>query len=74
MATATDIRWKKIRWKTSSYSGQNGGDCVEIGYDEDDPDGDVYVRDSKDPAGGVLVMSRQTFEGFAASAARFRRY
>ncbi|WP_420812756.1 DUF397 domain-containing protein [Micromonospora zingiberis] len=36
------------RWRKSSRSGGNGGDCVEVA---DNLSGVVGVRDSKDPAG-----------------------
>jgi hypothetical protein len=37
----------KLRWRTSSYSGGNGGECVEVA---NSPSGGLYVRDSKDRA------------------------
>jgi hypothetical protein len=37
-----------LNWRTSSYSGGNGGACVQVaGHD-----GMVLVRDSKDHGGG----------------------
>jgi Domain of unknown function (DUF397) len=33
------------RWRTSSYSGNSGGGCVEVAFL---PDGAVGVRDTKD--------------------------
>ncbi|WP_141578663.1 DUF397 domain-containing protein [Actinomadura sp. WMMA1423] len=41
-------------WRKSSYSGSNGGDCVELA----DAAGAVAVRDSKDPDGPVLLLNR----------------
>jgi hypothetical protein len=41
-------------WRKSSYSGSNGGDCVELA----DAAGAVAVRDSKDPHGPVLLLTR----------------
>jgi Domain of unknown function (DUF397) len=38
------------RWRTSSYSGANGGECVEVGQDQDL----IVVRDTKDRTGPVL--------------------
>ena len=44
------------RWRRSSYSMQQG-ECVEVS-----PVGDVIgVRDSKHPAGPVLVFRRSAF-------------
>jgi Domain of unknown function (DUF397) len=40
-------------WRKSSYSGGNGGDCVEVAVL---PDARHAVRDSKDPDGGALVF------------------
>ncbi|WP_055720977.1 DUF397 domain-containing protein, partial [Streptomyces niveiscabiei] len=41
------------RWRRSSYSNTNGGNCVEIA--EDFP-GIVPIRDSKDPGGPMLTV------------------
>jgi hypothetical protein len=38
----------------------NDGNCVEVA---DNLPGVVAVRDSKDPDGGALVLSRDTFRG-----------
>ena len=38
-----------IRWRKSSRSGGNGGDCVELAHTRD------AVRDSKNPGGPVLA-------------------
>ena len=39
-------------WRKSSYSGANGGNCVEVA----DGPGSVLVRDSKDPDGPRLAF------------------
>ena len=36
---------RAITWRKSSYSGNNGGQCVEVG----NAAGVIAVRDSKDP-------------------------
>ncbi|MCW2900130.1 MAG: hypothetical protein JWO67_2395 [Streptosporangiaceae bacterium] len=51
-----------LRWRKSSHSGDNGGQCVEVAS----LPGVVAVRDSKNPKGGALVFSRDTFRAFAA--------
>jgi len=51
------------RWRKSSHSGDNGGDCLELAA----PPGMVAVRDSKDPEGGVLLFPRETFRAFTAA-------
>ncbi|WP_141578661.1 DUF397 domain-containing protein [Actinomadura sp. WMMA1423] len=42
------------KWRKSSYSTSNGGNCVELA----DAAGAVAVRDSKDPHGPVLLLNR----------------
>ncbi|MEO3782208.1 DUF397 domain-containing protein [Actinocorallia sp. B10E7] len=39
-----------LRWRKSSHSGGNGGECVEIAAAA----GRLLVRDSKNPAGTVM--------------------
>jgi hypothetical protein len=51
------------QWRTSSYSGSNGGTCVEVA---DNLPGMVSVRDSKDPDGPVLRFSRGDWAAFVA--------
>ncbi|WP_131738568.1 DUF397 domain-containing protein [Actinomadura roseirufa] len=41
-------------WRRSSHSGDNGGDCVELAG----LPGGVAVRDSKDPDGPALIVTR----------------
>ncbi|MER0241957.1 DUF397 domain-containing protein [Streptomyces sp. HSW2009] len=49
------------RWIKSSYSGNNGGDCIEI--DAGAP-ASVPVRDSKDPSGPALTFQQATWTAF----------
>ena len=42
-----------VAWRKSSYSGSNGGTCVEVGT----VSSTVAVRDSKDPDGQVLAFA-----------------
>ncbi len=55
------------RWRKSSYSGSNGGGCVEAGTH---PDG-VMIRDTQDPwwpAGApVIEFSTGAWASFTAS-------
>jgi hypothetical protein len=53
---------RAVRWRMSSYSGNSGGNCVEVG----DAARVIAVRDSKDPHGPVLAFSPQTWRRFAA--------
>jgi hypothetical protein len=46
-------------WKKSSFS-YNGSACVEVTAGQ----GELLVRDSKDPAGAVLRFTRAEWEAF----------
>ncbi len=46
------------RWRKSSYSGNTGGDCVEVA---DLGLLGVAVRDSKNPGVGVLAVSPEAY-------------
>jgi len=48
-------------WRKSSYSGANGGNCVEVAA----ASRAVAVRDSKDPGGPVLAFGPRAWERFA---------
>ena len=50
-------------WRKSSYSGGNGGECVEVGAQA--RAGRVLVRDTRDRQGPVLGFSLQTWRQFA---------
>lgn len=50
-----------VRWRTSSYSDQHGGECVEVA----DLATTVAVRDSKDPNGPELAFGRAAWRAFA---------
>ena len=50
-------------WRKSSYSGTNGGDCVEVA----DLVPCIAVRDSKNPGGAVVTVNRARFEDFINS-------
>jgi Domain of unknown function (DUF397) len=49
-------------WRTSSYSGGQGGDCIQVAPR---PRG-VAVRDSKDTPGPVLSFPHEAWLGFVA--------
>jgi hypothetical protein len=53
-----------IRWRKSSYSGGNGGECIEVRAQSQA--GCVLVRDTRDRQGPVLAFGRQAWEAFAA--------
>ena len=49
------------RWRKSSYSNANGGECVEIA---DDFTGVVPVRDSKHPQRPALLIPTAAWNAF----------
>ncbi len=57
---------KNATWRKSSHSGSNGGDCVEL---TDAASTVVAVRDSKDPHGPVLLLTRAALRTAVQSAA-----
>jgi hypothetical protein len=52
---------RAITWRTSSYSGNSGGNCVEVGTAAQL----IAVRDSKDPDGSVLAFAANAWAAFA---------
>ncbi|MFF7901562.1 MULTISPECIES: DUF397 domain-containing protein [unclassified Streptomyces] len=61
---ASDLAWFK-----SSYSGTEGGDCVEIAT----ATAVVHVRDSKAIVGPTLTVSRDAWAGFVGLASSEQR-
>ncbi|QNE74330.1 DUF397 domain-containing protein [Streptomyces finlayi] len=55
---------KPLLWFKSSYSGTEGGQCVEVAASA----GTVHVRDSKAVTGPVLQVSREAWSGFVGLA------
>jgi len=52
-----------VTWRKSSYSGGNGGGCVEVGAPAEADR--VLVRDTKDRQGPVPAFSPRTWRNFA---------
>ena len=50
------------RWRTSSYSGGNGGECLQVAAPPSA--GRVLIRDSKDPDGPVLALDADRVAAF----------
>lgn len=61
---------RNAAWQKSSYSGNNGGDCVEVAK-VDEPDA-VLVRDSKNPHRGHLTVSSAEWNAFLDDVKRGR--
>lgn len=57
----TSPEMTNTRWRKSSYSNMNGGDCVEIA---DDLPGIVPVRDSKRPHSPTVVIPAPAWAAF----------
>ena len=53
---------RAIAWRKSSYSGNNGGNCIEVAAAAPL----IAVRDSKDPDGSRLTFGREAWDAFAA--------
>lgn len=56
-------------WRKSSYSGNGGGDCVEVGQGQDV----IAVRDTKDRTGPMLRFAPETWRRFADQVKRSLR-
>ncbi|MDG9722220.1 DUF397 domain-containing protein [Streptomyces sp. DH41] len=56
-----------IRWRKSSYSNVDGGNCLEVA---DGVPAAVPVRDSKDAEGPVLMIPRLAWTQFVGSFKR----
>lgn len=57
------MRNSSLTWVKSSYSGSQGGNCVEVAADTK---GGILVRDTKDRAGAVLGFRQASWHRFAA--------
>jgi Domain of unknown function (DUF397) len=55
-----EVGWADIQFRKSSFSSTAGGQCVEVGGRR----GVVGVRDSKNPAGGVLAIPATAWASF----------
>ncbi len=49
-------------WRKSSYSGSNGGECVEVATA-----GAVLIRDTADRGGPVLTFTAKAWRAFTAT-------
>lgn len=54
-----------VGWRKSSYSGSQGGGCIEV---LDSYPAGVPVRDSKDPNGPAFIMSAVGWSAFVSAA------
>jgi len=58
----------RLNWFKSTYSGDEGGECVEVAADR----AAIHVRDSKERGGPQLAFTRDTWAGFIAEVGRSR--
>jgi hypothetical protein len=49
-------------WRTSSYTGSGGGNCIEVGNHAQGRR--VLIRDTKDRRGSVLAFNPQSWRNF----------
>jgi hypothetical protein len=56
---------KLTGWRKSSYSGDSGGDCLEV--DDTPAPTHVPVRDSKNPTGPAVVFSASAWAAFVGA-------
>ncbi|MEU2608524.1 DUF397 domain-containing protein [Streptomyces albus] len=55
----------ELTWRKSSYSGSDGGNCVEVA----ETSGRVHVRDSKEQRGPVLSVPSAQWAAFIEKVA-----
>lgn len=55
-----------LEWFKSSYSGNDGPDCVEVAIAA--PDATIHVRDSKNEQGARLAFTDASWAEFVAFA------
>ncbi|MEU3455258.1 DUF397 domain-containing protein [Micromonospora sp. NPDC006766] len=53
-------------WRKSTRSG-NGGNCVEVATNLLNSQGVVFVRDSKNPQGGLIAVTAAGWTAFTSS-------
>lgn len=57
-----------VQWRTSSYSGGSGTECVQVGLLEWARA--IAARDSKDPSGPMLAFTSGEWRAFLADVKR----
>ncbi|MFF4079342.1 DUF397 domain-containing protein [Streptomyces sp. NPDC001777] len=66
MSSTPDPR--PIRWVKSTYSGGDGGQCIEWAPDHARATGEFLIRDSKNPDGPHLALTHEEFTGLVELA------
>ena len=62
---STGARGITAHWVKSSHSGPTGGNCVEVAFLAD---GEVAVRNSRDPDGPALIFTTAEWDAFLGGA------
>lgn len=58
----------ELTWFKSSYSGDEGGACLEVAYGRTgDEVATVHVRDSKNPTGPAITLPSSAWTDFTAT-------
>ncbi|WP_405818365.1 DUF397 domain-containing protein [Streptomyces sp. NBC_01390] len=53
----------QLKWFKSSYSDDEGGDCVEVAFSAR-----IHIRDSKNPTGPELHLTASAWTAFVSAA------
>lgn len=64
-STRATARAITATWIKSSYSGPTGGNCVEVAFLAD---GNVAMRNSRQPDGPALIFTRTEWDAFLGGA------
>jgi Domain of unknown function (DUF397) len=62
---STHARGSAGPWIKSSHSGPTGGNCVEVAFLAD---GDIAMRNSREPDGPALIFTRAEWDAFLNGA------
>jgi hypothetical protein len=65
--TSHPVDLSRAVWQKSTYSGGNGGQCVEVARNLP---GIVAIRDSKNPDGPKLIVSPDAWRALASGLRR----
>jgi hypothetical protein len=57
-----------LKWFKSSYSGSQGGECLEVALEQAQPT--VHIRDSKAKSGPTLAFSLDEWSSFVNLVAK----
>lgn len=67
MMDHSSFSWRGVEFRKSSFSGANGGECVEVARGE----ALFGIRDSKNVTGPVLMLGESQGRAFLAAVKRF---